>query len=332
VSLVFEPADVRNPSPSMTELIIDANTRIQILDKVEHLARGRKHQYAAFIRSEEVLCVWSDHVEAVIPAAESLEESLIQFIWRGEEENKKMNQAMMIDEENEKAEKASSFDEDTEDAAMRRLKRHWRERPVVLWAPVSDGLAIMLCMGIISLGGSESSLGTKLTAGKLVQEYLLDGKYLRFLLLLIVPPLFFIASFACLCLVGSIVSCYGDSTDGSSKSSGRSDRSPPILASSVVSPRRGPWASWHTSPCKCQCTRSHWRRSSCRQSRHSNARSPREITIEAELTAGMNGRAGASAFSFAMMVYSYSRKQRQINDGLSTLTTTSPTSLGRDTK
>jgi len=90
VSLVFEPADVRNPSPSMTELIIDANTRIQILDKVEQLARARKHQYAAFIRSEEVLCVWSDHVEAVIPAAESLEESLIQFIWRGEEENKKM--------------------------------------------------------------------------------------------------------------------------------------------------------------------------------------------------------------------------------------------------
>jgi len=72
---------------------------------------------------------------------------------------------------------------------MRRLKRHWRERPVVLWAPVSDGLAIMLCMGIISLGGSESSLGTKLTAGLLVQEYLLDGKYLRFLLLLIVPTL-----------------------------------------------------------------------------------------------------------------------------------------------
>ena len=179
----------------MTELIIDENTRIQILDEVEHLARARKHQYAAFIRSEEVLCVWADHVEAVIPAAEALEESLIHFIWRGEDENKKTNQAMVIDEKgNEDGEKLA-VDEDLEDIEMRSLKRHWRERPVMLWAPISDGLAIMMCMALLSLGGRT-----------LIKEFLLDGKYLRFLLLLVTPLLFWIASFACMCTVASIVS------------------------------------------------------------------------------------------------------------------------------
>ena len=179
----------------MTELVIDENTRIQILDEVEHLARARKHQYAAFIRSEEVLCVWADHVEAVIPAAEALEESLIHFIWRGEDENKKTNQAMVIDEKNKEDVEILPVDEDLEDIEMRSLKRQWRERPLMLWAPISDGLAIMICMALIALGGRT-----------IIREFMLDGKYLRFLLLLAAPALFWIASFACMCTVGSIVS------------------------------------------------------------------------------------------------------------------------------
>ncbi len=213
----------------MSELIIDANTRIQILDEIEHLARARKHQYAAFIRSEAVLCVWADHVEAVIPAAEALEESLIQFIWRGEEENKKINQAMRVDE----AEKEESLiDEDVEDVVMRRLKRHWRERPVMLWAPLADGLSIMLCIGLISLG-----------VRTLIKEFMLDGKYLRFTLMIILPPLFWVASFACMCAIGSLVSKRSDVVDGSSKSLVRYDRSHRTLATSAVSHQNGPWAS-----------------------------------------------------------------------------------------
>lgn len=144
----------------MTELIIDSNTRIQIIDTVEHLARARKHQYAAFIRSEEVLVVWADHVELVIPAAEALEEALINFIWRGEEANKKINQSMLIEEAEEK-EKAQMLEDgteikeedmDPEDVTLRKMKRHWRERPVMLWAPITDGLAIALVITLIGLG------------------------------------------------------------------------------------------------------------------------------------------------------------------------------------
>jgi hypothetical protein len=142
-----EPANISNPTPAMTELIIDSNTRIQIIDDIEHLARARKHQYAAFVRSEEVLVVWADHVEMVIPAAEALEEALIEFVWRGEEANKKNNQAMIVQEEELKEE-----DMDPEDVTMRKMKRHWRERPVMLWAPLSDGFAIVLVIVLIGLG------------------------------------------------------------------------------------------------------------------------------------------------------------------------------------
>ena len=111
----------------MSELVIDENTRIQILDQVSHLARARKHQYAAFVREEQVLCVWADHVEAVIPAAEALEEALIQFIWRGDEENKKINQDLVL--ENEKAEPMEESTViqvgDAEDVVMRKLRQHW---------------------------------------------------------------------------------------------------------------------------------------------------------------------------------------------------------------
>lgn len=141
----------------MAELVIDSNTRIQILDEVSHLARARKHQYAAFVREEGVLVVWADVVEAIIPAAELLEEALMQFIWRGEEENKKANQAMILADEEKaehEAEGGSIADEalDPEDVAMRKLKKHWRERPQVLIAPITDALSIMVVFALIGLG------------------------------------------------------------------------------------------------------------------------------------------------------------------------------------
>ena len=144
-----------DPFPSATELIIDTDTRIQILDEIPHLARARKHQYAAFIRSEGVLVVWADHVESVIPAAEALEEALIQFIWRGEDENKRINAAMIAEEEEKEAAEAGSVKEedlDPEDVELRKLKKSWRDRPTMLYAPMSDGLSIIVTMTIIALG------------------------------------------------------------------------------------------------------------------------------------------------------------------------------------
>ncbi|WWC87221.1 uncharacterized protein L201_002109 [Kwoniella dendrophila CBS 6074] len=221
-----------NPSPSMTELVIDENTRIQILDSIELLARARKHQYAAFVRSEQVLCVWADAVENVIPAAEALEESLIEFIWQGPEVNMKFNLVMVQDakereqdhererrdsenanekygidgvvlpelnaDDKEGSIKTKEENLDPEDIAKKEMQRYWRERPVMLIAPISDGFAIMTCMAIISLG-----------LRVLIKEYLLDGSPMRFVLFIFAPGLFCIASFACMCLIGSFWQIFG---------------------------------------------------------------------------------------------------------------------------
>ena len=148
--------DDSNLSPSMTELVIDADTRIQIVDNIPSLGRARKHQYAAFVRSEEVLCVWADHVESVMPAAEALEEALIRFIWRDEHEVRKLNQQMDLDSDIQKEagadDNVSIKEGDPEDVITRAMQKHWKERPVMLLAPCSDGVAIILCMIIIGLG------------------------------------------------------------------------------------------------------------------------------------------------------------------------------------
>ncbi|WRT65030.1 uncharacterized protein IL334_001972 [Kwoniella shivajii] len=220
-----------NASPSMTELVIDENTRIQILDSIELLARARKHQYAAFIRSEQVLVVWADAVENVVAAAEALEESLIQFVWQGPEVNVKFNLVMVQDakareevQEQERRDsqnsnekygvdgvvlpeltvddkgsmKTKEEDLDPEDIAKRALKQGWRERPVMLIAPISDSFAIMLCMTLIALG-----------LRSLIKEYLLDGSALRFVLFIFAPGLFCITSFAALCVIGSVWQTFG---------------------------------------------------------------------------------------------------------------------------
>lgn len=200
----------------MTELVIDENTRIQILDEIPHLARARKHQYAAFVREEQVLCVWADHVEAVIPAAEALEDALVQFIWRGVEANKKRNQSITLDEEAEKKEWEEGntvvSPDDPEDVVMRKIKQHRRERPVMLWQPVSAGLSIILCMSIIALGLRESTarrVSGLLTIGQLVKQFILDGKPIRFVLMVFSPALFCIASYACVFLIGSLFQVIG---------------------------------------------------------------------------------------------------------------------------
>ena len=160
------------PTPSMNELTIDANTRIQILDCIEHLGRARKHQYAAFVRDEGVLCVWADHVENVVPAAEALELALLQFVWNGEDESKKLNREIAEAEEAATLEAKSiaegqvsikDEDMDPEDLELRERKKQWRERPVRLIAPIIDGLVVMVCMALISLGFRSSPLMVTLT-------------------------------------------------------------------------------------------------------------------------------------------------------------------------
>lgn len=145
-------------SPDAIEITLDVNTRIQILDEVSHLAGARKHQFAAFCRAEACLVVWADEVETVITSAEALEQRMIHYVWSGR------HQELELIEADEKDSEDGWIDHDQElERALERQKTgeelgeeedgvggekgEWAKRdrrPVMLYAPLISGLAIML--------------------------------------------------------------------------------------------------------------------------------------------------------------------------------------------
>ncbi|KAH0580446.1 hypothetical protein H2248_001947 [Termitomyces sp. 'cryptogamus'] len=63
-------------------IYIDHDTRIQVLDSVNHLPKADKEQCGAFIRDERVLIVWSDDLDHIVPLCSEFEEKIMQLVWR----------------------------------------------------------------------------------------------------------------------------------------------------------------------------------------------------------------------------------------------------------
>ncbi|KAF8824696.1 hypothetical protein HHX47_DHR7000464 [Lentinula edodes] len=75
-------AAVSRSPPTAREILIDSNTRIQILPDISALGDAEREQCAAFIRSDHTLVVWAFSVDQVIPLWAEFEEKLIKYIWR----------------------------------------------------------------------------------------------------------------------------------------------------------------------------------------------------------------------------------------------------------
>ncbi|KAJ3993811.1 glycosyl transferase family group 2-domain-containing protein [Lentinula boryana] len=75
-------AAVSRTLPSAREILIDSNTRIQIIPDISALGDAEREQCAAFIRSDHTLVVWAFSVDQMIPLWSELEEKLIKYIWR----------------------------------------------------------------------------------------------------------------------------------------------------------------------------------------------------------------------------------------------------------
>ena len=154
------------------EITLDVNTRIQILDELSHLAGARKHQFAAFCRQEACLVVWADEVETLIPSAEALEQRMISYVWSGRyQELAALEEEEKVDEEEEEGwvdqdinlekrlDRDAAPDLDKEEAAMGAEELEWERRdlrPVMLYAPLISGLAMILTFLFIGSGLRES--------------------------------------------------------------------------------------------------------------------------------------------------------------------------------
>ncbi|EIW68700.1 hypothetical protein TREMEDRAFT_31854 [Tremella mesenterica DSM 1558] len=167
------------------EITLDVNTRIQILDELSHLAGARKHQFAAFCRHESCLVVWADEVETLIPSAEALEQRMIAYVWSALEERLR----------EEKSDKTK------EEEAIGAEEGEWEKRdirPVMLYAPLISGLAIILTFVFIGSG-----------MRNLIKESLLDGSYVRMALLATSPFGYLLAIFFSICVCGNLWQAFG---------------------------------------------------------------------------------------------------------------------------
>lgn len=151
--------------------MLDVNTRIQILDELSHLAGARKHQFAAFCRKEACLVVWADEVESLIPSVEALEQRMVHYVWSG----RNMELALLEgedapDEKDEEPEEGwvdrdadmerELGDKEDEEGKIGAEPGEWEmrdKRPVMLYAPLVSGFAIILCFLFIGSGMRESS-------------------------------------------------------------------------------------------------------------------------------------------------------------------------------
>ncbi|WWD07950.1 hypothetical protein V865_006058 [Kwoniella europaea PYCC6329] len=199
------------------EITLDVNTRIQILDDLTQLAGARKHQFAAFVRAEACLVVWADEVETLISSAEALEQRMIAYVWSGrhhelkllepedesedEIDEKGADEEGWVDRDAEREKELADADGDVDEEKVGGKEGDWEmrdRRPVMLYAPLVSGLAMILTFVFIGSG-----------IRNLIKEVMLDGSYARMALIATSPFGYLLSIFFSICVMGNLWQIFG---------------------------------------------------------------------------------------------------------------------------
>ncbi|KAK0569588.1 hypothetical protein OC861_000768 [Tilletia horrida] len=204
-----------------TEVPIKPAEHIQVVETMEDAALARKAQYAAFVRQECALLVWSDSVDNIIDRIQSLENKMVSFVWRSATASKiggaithptlrsfNTQQSLALSGSSPNSSPASDAQHlsgspaaevrppsvargpspimlDLEKASMaQRDGTLVEERPTMLQGPVMQGLRVGLC-----------TLLCGLMLRSLVAESLLDQNYMRFAIAAVIPLQFIVTLF-----------------------------------------------------------------------------------------------------------------------------------------
>ena len=171
-------AYLRNMSVTIgdeTRVPLQGGLRLQCLPSLESLITAQKHQCAAFISDEDMLVVWDSDPGEVLARAQNFQRMMIQTIFT-EEVNKepKVNYREKSPVQVDELDGSSTSPDDIEDAAE-------PKRPTVLINAVVVALTLVLLVSALGAGWRE-----------LVLQTLIDGKYLRFALLITIPVTVFL--------------------------------------------------------------------------------------------------------------------------------------------
>ncbi|UZJ55708.1 hypothetical protein CBS101457_005028 [Exobasidium rhododendri] len=223
--------------PGALEVAVSASSQIQVVQEPGDISTAKKAQGAAFILSEKCVLIWSDEPEELLPEARRIHEKLTQFLWSvancaSNPTAPSSNYFNLTPRYAENAESPShsfgdiispsaSFDiggdsppfstsgsqgqlilashsEDFDDVEAARMEDGYEERPTVIIAAVSHGLACALAC-VISVLQFRSAL---------IWSFL-DGMWLRLAVGVVIPFYFGLVMFFCDNIIVSIFMLFG---------------------------------------------------------------------------------------------------------------------------
>lgn len=152
-------------APETTDVPLMSGLRIQILPTIDDLPKARKNQFAAFLATESLLIVWDDEPSHIFARALTIEDELMELVWRIGEPEK-------IEEEREK--RGPGVVEDEIDAESGEAKRE--NRPTHIMNSVLVGCT--LCIIMIMLGAGFRQI---------VIEIMVDKEFVRLAFLALTP-------------------------------------------------------------------------------------------------------------------------------------------------
>ncbi|GAA6006834.1 hypothetical protein JCM10207_009110 [Rhodosporidiobolus poonsookiae] len=172
---------------NLERVTLNGDTSIQVLDTLEELRAAKRHQYAAFVRSNRALICWSDDVATLIPHAQNLSDLMLEYIWQQQDvlETSEEEQDSVDDKP-----LSTSVDVEKGDSS--------KGRPVGLLSPLHVGLALGINVFV--------SLYTLRT---LIVEYLTDGYWPRLLIAIAIPFQFCVSQFFCVIVVAVFLQLLG---------------------------------------------------------------------------------------------------------------------------
>ncbi|KAJ3916880.1 glycosyl transferase family group 2-domain-containing protein [Lentinula edodes] len=223
-------AAVSRSPPTAREILIDSNTRIQILPDISALGDAEREQCAAFIRSDHTLVVWAFSVDQVIPLWAEFEEKLIKYIWRTRSTPRRdsntpgffdptgspvMHTGSLPDlastDQEEKVVQPKKVSKKPKKSSFWSFLSWWKLQPpapaqsekgsdtgpeprqLVLLGPFYAGCGAALTMYFAAAGISN-----------LIEEWVLDGDTRRFGLVVVLPVVAAVSIFFCLQLIGNL--------------------------------------------------------------------------------------------------------------------------------
>lgn len=148
-------------SPDSQEVPLKNGLRIEVFPDMHHLPQARKHHFAAFLASEELLVVWDDNVSNLIKRAKAIEAALTDLVWGDPEE------------EDEKGTQEKNQEQDLDPESGHPVLE---QRPVHLINTSLVACTIILITALIGLA-----------ARSLAAEIAVDRNYMRLLFLVLVP-------------------------------------------------------------------------------------------------------------------------------------------------